>query len=221
VRVPRLLDAFCGAGGASVGYARAGFDATGVDHCLMPRYPYEFHQADALEFIREHGHEFDVIHASPVCKGYSRLSALHRDREYPMLIPETRDALAATGRPYVIENVEDAAASMRSPVKLCGSMFGLDVRRHRLFESNLLLFSRSCQHWRQTPRFPSLRQGAGPASVVGVYGHLDYAGELAVRQAAMGISWMSAEELSQAIPPDYTEHIGRMLMLHLAGEGAS
>src|SRR5262252_422519 len=104
---PRLLDLFCGAGGAAMGYSRAGFDVTGVDHRPMPRYPFVFVQADALEYVAEHGREYDVIHASPPCRAYSRMRRITK-REYPELIAPTRATLDAVGRPFVIENVEHA-----------------------------------------------------------------------------------------------------------------
>src|SRR5690606_31607000 len=144
----RLLDLFCCEGGAAVGYHRAGFDVVGVDleGKFAKRYPFEFHQGDALEFVKERGHEFDAIHASPPCQGYSRGNA-GRETKWPKLIPATRDALAATGKPYVIENVKDAGPEMVDPVGLCGCMFDLStidtdgvrihLQRLRLFESNV------------------------------------------------------------------------------------
>src|SRR5690348_7744317 len=123
---PRLLDLFSGAGGCAVGYHRAGFDVTGVDHVRQPRYPFAHIVADALEYVSERGREYDAIHASPPCQGYSRMRHLSwlRGRQYPMLIDETRRLLKATGRPYIIENVEDAPLD---GVRLCGTMFGLKV----------------------------------------------------------------------------------------------
>lgn len=105
---PRLLDLFCGAGGCSAGYDRAGFDVTGVDVVPQPRYPFAFHQGDALEYVAAHGHEYDAIHASPPCQSYTPLRALSPDKEYPDLVAVTRAALEATGRPWVIENVPGA-----------------------------------------------------------------------------------------------------------------
>jgi DNA (cytosine-5)-methyltransferase 1 len=133
---PRLLDLYCGAGGCSVGYSRAGFEVTGVDIKPMPRYPFAFHQADALEFLAEHGHEYDAIHASPPCQRYSRGSKQsHTGHLHPDLIGATRSALLATGRPYVIENVADAYRTLRAGLLLCGAMFpGLRTYRHRLFD---------------------------------------------------------------------------------------
>lgn len=214
---PRLLDLFCGAGGASMGYHRAGFEVVGVDIKPQPRYPFKFHQADALEFCEAHGKEFDVIHASPPCQHYTRIAQRNVRavaRKHPALIVLTREALIATGRIYIIENVVEAP--LLNGIKLCGSSFGLDVRRHRLFESNLFLWGLPCNHSWQTPRFRSL-DGRRPqlASVVGVHGHQNYAGELAIRQQAMDIDWMKNSELVEAIPPAYTEYIGEQLMWHL------
>lgn len=216
----KLLDLFCGAGGCSVGYHRAGFDVVGVDHVFQKNYPFEFHQADALEYVAEHGHEFDSIHASPPCQRYTRIAQRNVRavaRKHPHMIPATVEALTATGRPWVVENVVEARPWMPNAVTLCGSSFGLDVRRHRLFESNLLVFGKPCDHAWQTPRFRSLDgRRSQLASVVGVHGHVNYRGEAEIRKAAMGIDWMTMAELSQAIPPAYTKYIGDILMLHLS-----
>jgi len=146
---PRLLDLFCGGGGASMGYWLAGFEVVGVDTAKRGRYPFAHFQADALEFVRMYGRDFDAIHASPPCQAYSRLAARHPEREYPDLIEPTREALQATGKPYVIENVPEAP--LIEPVVLCGSSFFLgtndeqyQLRRHRAFETNWPLMGRSC-----------------------------------------------------------------------------
>jgi hypothetical protein len=215
----RLLDLCCKAGGAARGYADAGFEVVGVDIEPQPHYPYEFHQADALEFPLD---GYDAIHASPPCQLFSRITGVCGDRSaHPNLIPAVRERLAAAGVPYVIENVEDAAPELRDYIRLCGSSFGLDVRRHRLFEMGCwapLLVPPCAHHW-QTPRFRSLNQqgrlDGKLSAVVGVYGGTNYAGELPLRKAAMGIDWMTNDELTQAIPPAYTEWIGHQLMAHL------
>ena len=134
---PRLLDLFCGAGGASTGYSRAGFDVVGVDIKQQKNYPFRFHQCDAFEFMLAHGKEFDVIHASPPCQAYSKISKVNGGT-YPDLVAKIRDALIATGKPYVIENVP--GAPLGPSIVLCGTMFGLktpcgtELRRHRYFE---------------------------------------------------------------------------------------
>jgi DNA (cytosine-5)-methyltransferase 1 len=168
---PRLLDLFCGAGGCSVGYARAGFEVVGVDIVPQPRYPFAFVQADALEYLHElcslgssrFGVEiqFDAIHASPPCQAHSAVTpdkSVHEN-----LIPETRELLEATGLPYVIENVEGAKAELHDPAMLCGSMFDpiLDVRRHRLFETNWGLEPPAwpCRHGLSEPRYDVYEHG--------------------------------------------------------------
>ena len=129
----RLLDLFCCAGGAGMGYSRAGFDVVGVDIAPQPRYPFEFIQAEAIEYVKAHGHEYDAIHASPPCQASSALTkGTNRGRIYEDLIPQTRAALGASGRPYVIENVQ--GSDLRRDATLCGEMFGLAVIRHRYFE---------------------------------------------------------------------------------------
>lgn len=206
----RLLDLFSGAGGAAMGYHRAGFEVVGVDNRPMPRYPFEFHQADALEFVRAHGEEFDVIHASPPCQAFTAYARRPSHvGEHPDLIAATRRALREERKPYVIENI--SAAPLQRTLMLCGSSFGLDVRRHRYFESNLLILETHCQHRWQTPRFPQATNRQNPRRTVEVgawrVAHL--------AADAMGIDWMNNEELSQAIPPAYTQYIGEQLMWHL------
>lgn len=201
----RLLDLFCGAGGASMGYHRAGFTVVGVDIKPQPRYPFEFIQADALDFDVS---GFDVIHASPPCQAFTAYKRRpNHVGEYPDLIWPTRQKLIASGVPWVIENIP--RAPLLDPITLCGSSFGLDVRRHRLFESNVPMLAPPCDHGWQTPRFPQAtnRKNLRRTVEVGVYRI-----PLAVQQAAMGIDWMKLDELSEAIPPAYTEWIGQHLM---------
>lgn len=222
----RLLDLFSCAGGAGTGYHRAGFDVVGVDIAPQPRYPFEFHQADALEYLADHGREFDVIHASPPCQHYSTVSGTakrHHGATFPDLIAPTRALLVELGVPYVIENVINAP--LIDPVRYCGSSFGLDLRRHRLFESNVDLVAPPCDHGWQTPRFRSLdgrmAKAGKLASVVGVHGNINYAGEFPLRCRAMGIDWMTNAELVEAIPPAFTEHIGAQLIERLNSERAA
>lgn len=210
---PRLLDLFCGAGGCSVGYNRAGFDVVGVDCRAQQNYPYTFFKMDALAALEYLDlSKFVAIHASPPCQAHSTLRYRREDKPDLMDIEPVRDALAATGLPYVIENVVGAPL-YGSVTQLCGSMFGLDVRRHRLFETSFAIEQPECQHQLQTPRFrnPDARQSA-LASVVNVHGKCSYVGEREVRERAMGIDWMTNYELTQAVPPAYTEYVGAQLL---------
>lgn len=216
----RLLDLFCGAGGAAVGYHRAGFEVVGVDIEPQPNYPFEFVQGAAFAALNKTSFlmDFDVIHASPPCQGYSTQTT--DQSRHPRLIEPVRDRLTRLGLPYVIENVEGARKHLIDPVRLCGSSFGLDLRRHRYFETNWGLEGKPCDHGWQTPRFRSLdmsmvRRGR-LATVVGVHGHINYEGEFPLRCAAMGIDWMTNDELVEAIPPAFTHHIGSALLEHLA-----
>lgn len=201
----RLLDLFSGAGGAAKGYHDAGFDdITGVDNRPMPHYPYRFILGDALDYCCEHGAEYDVIHASPPCQYHTVLRAIHR-RDYLDLIPATRESLQKTGLPYVIENV--MGAPLVNAIVLCGTMFGLRLFRHRQFESNILVLQPDHQvHTMKAPR-TSCRPEDG--EVWSIYGHFT-----AVREAmaAMGTPWMNQKEGAQAIPPAYTEWIGKQII---------
>jgi DNA (cytosine-5)-methyltransferase 1 len=206
---PRLLDLYGGAGGAAMGYHRAGFDVVGVDINPQPRYPFKFIQADALQVLAAIGDQFDAIHASPPCQrftAYRRRGSGVGD-SYLDLIEPTREALDATERPYVIENVP--GAPLRNPLTLCGSSFGLDVRRHRLFESNVPMLAPPCDHGWQTPRFPQATNRTNLRSTVevGVWRI-----PLETQQAAMGIDWMELRELSEAVPPAYTRLLGAQLL---------
>lgn len=218
----RHLELFCGGGGSAVGYARAyekagiEVEILGVDIAERPRFPFDFIRADALTFPLS---GFDVIAASPPCHEYTPVSGRAkkgRPDRYPDLLAPTRARLVETGTPYVIENVATAPILKGNAVMLCGSSFGLDVRRHRWFESNLPLMGMPCQHSLQRPRFrsPDSRQKT-LATVVGVHGHLNYSGEFELRKAAMGIDWMTPDELTQAIPPAFTEFIGSQLIAQL------
>lgn len=210
----RIADLFCGAGGAAKGYADAGFEVVGFDIKPQPNYPYEFHQMDALDVDLA---DFHAVHASPPCQFASTQTA---DRsKHINLIPPTRHKLIASGLPYIIENVEGARRHLENPIRLCGSSFGMDLRRHRYFEANWPLEGKPCDHAWQTPRFRSLRMNLvreGRLSpVVGVHGHINYPGEFEVRCKAMGIDWMTNAELTQAIPPTYTRWIGEQLIASL------
>ena len=211
----RLLDLCCGAGGAAMGYHRAGFEVVGVDIKPQPNYPFGFHQADAVDFPLD---GFDAVHASPPCQSYTayRRRGAGVGDGYPQLIAPIRDKLRASGLPYVIENVP--GAPLDGPITLCGSSFGLDVRRHRLFESNIALTAPPCDHGWQTPRFPPAtnRTNLRRTVEVGVWRI-----PLDVQRAAMGIDWMELRELTEAIPPAYTELIGAQLMAVFVEERAA
>lgn len=246
---PRLLDLFCGEGGAAKGYQRAGWDVTGVDmKPLGHRYPGYFIHGDALAYLAEHGHEYDAIHASPPCQGYSIATAGNPDAraKHRRLIAATRELLILTGKPWVIENVEQARRQMQDPILLCGRMFDLKAHdadgewltldRHRLFESNLPLTAP--QH-----------RPHGNEQVGGVYGGSRRAKRLPgetlaevaprdrhaaryergggyvprsieVQQQLLGIDWMSVKGMQESIPPVYAQHVGMQLMAHLQAVAA-
>lgn len=225
---PHLLDLFCRKGGATKGYQRAGFYVVGIDKDDQPGYVGdEFWQGDAIRALKRlvaaGPGKIRAIHASPPCQGYS--TQTQDQSRHERLIEPVRDLLIQTGLPYVIENVEGARKHLIDPVRLCGSSFGLDLRRHRYFETNWGLHGKPCDHGWQTPRFRSLDMSmvrAGRlASVVGVHGHINYSGEFPLRCAAMGIDWMTNDDLVEAIPPAYTEHIGGQLLAHVTAEIAA
>lgn len=254
----RLLDLFCGAGGASFGYHQAGFDdITGIDIVPMKRYPFRFIQADALEYLAAHGHKYDLIHASPPCQTHSVLKTMWNARQHENFLPQTRHALQGIGKPYVIENV--VGAPMDVTLMLCGSMFGLEtpcgaqLQRHRLFESNVMLMSPGdCYHscgrqrtkrtisvnghefrneasrWQErrtitvvggTPHDPArerrkYKTQKVPGSTAQQNVERNWIREtfsVGYARIAMGINWMVMSELSQAIPPAYTEWVGRQI----------
>lgn len=210
---PRLLDLFCGAGGAAMGYHRAGFDVTGIDLYPQPHFPFPFIQADALAAPVDLS-AFDAIHASPPCQAYSDLRRLSPDTTYPDLVEPVRALLEKWGGVYIIENVE--GAPLRDPVRLCGSSMGLPLlRRHRLFETNVAMLVPPCSHGVAVKRFPALngadRKRGGRSGIVGVYGNGgDKRADL--WPEAMGIDWMPRRSLTQAIPPAYTELLGGQLL---------
>lgn len=204
-----LLDLFCKAGGAGMGYARAGFEVIGVDIEPQKHYPFEFVRAEALSYALSNGWKFDAIHASPPCQAHSVITpdkSKHVD-----LIPHTRFVLKTLGVPYVIENVPGARKALHNPIMLCGRDFDLKVYRHRYFESNVPL-SPPCPHLPHHDNTPRAGHGVSSKGFVSVTGHIsgiDYC------RMAMGIDWMTSAELVQAIPPAYTEHIGQQLMVHI------
>lgn len=231
----RLLDLFCCEGGAAVGYARSGWTVTGIDleAKFAKRYPFEFHAADAITYVREHGHEYDAIHASPPCQGYTRGNA-GRQTKWPKLIPAVREVLQATGKPYVIENVNDAGPEMRAPIGLCGCMFNLStidtdgirihLQRLRLFESNLPITApRPCDHstheW-VAGAYGGARRDKYEAKYVRKGGYVPP--DKAVVKRLLGIDHdMTWNGLFECIPPAYTEHVGRQLADHITERAAA
>ena len=231
---PKLLDLFCGAGGAAMGYHRAGFEVVGIDIKPQKHYPFEFHQADAMTYPLD---GFDVIHASPPCQAYTLMRHMGKNagEKAPDLVAATRRILQASGQHWVMENV--VGSPLINPMMLCGSSFKLGVRRHRLFESQLLLLAPFCRHdpdswpiavWGdgRPSRQEARRIHRGPIAVYGDHpedsaihganndkpGLTRRAATLEVARQAMDIDWMSWDEITQAIPPAYTEFIGKQLM---------
>ncbi|QBP33365.1 DNA methyltransferase [Gordonia phage BrutonGaster] len=212
---PVLLDLFCCAGGAAMGYHRAGFRVIGVDIEDQPNYPFEFHQGDALEFLDalpRQGHGLAAIHTSPPCQASSTLTkGTNRGRFYLNLIPETRELLSEFDIPTVIENVQ--GADMRRDLTLCGEMFGLSVIRHRYFEVRNFGVEQP-EHKKHRGRVAGYRHGEwfdGP--YFAVYGEGGGKGTVAQWQKAMGIDWTSVrKEIAEAIPPAYTEYVGGQIM---------
>lgn len=211
---PVLIDLFCGAGGCTKGYQRAGFYVIGVDSAPQPRYcGDEFYEADALTFDLAGA---DAVHASPPCQAFTSIRNLGKGagKGALNLIPPVRELLIRSGLPYVIENVP--GAPLIDPVVICGSTLGLDVRRHRLFESNVMLLVPRCSH-------------GARGRPIAVYGdhpedskrdNLNRARTLSEGQAAMDIDWMPWAQLTQAIPPAYTELIGHQLKQHVRAAAA-
>lgn len=222
---PVLIDLFCKAGGVAMGYHRAGFDVIGVDIEPQRRYPFQFIRADVWALTPQFFLGADAVHASPECQGYSSMRHAKGAKGRPQEIGRARTMLQGLGLPYVIENVEDAAWDMIEPILLCGSMFGLgaqghQLQRHRMFESNIAISPpAACAH--TTP-------------VIGVYGgharnrsakhggrgtkDVWHGGHKAAASEALGIDWMTLDELSEAIPPAFTEHLGHQLLAHIQAQ---
>jgi len=214
----RLLDLYCGAGGAAMGYHQAGFDQIiGVDLKPQKNYPFDFIQADALSYLAVHGGDYDFIHASPPCQGYTILGHLALARgvslakRYPEIIPDLREALEETDSPYVIENVP--RSPLVNPFLLCGVTFGLRVLRHRAFESSQFILA---------PTHSKHRGTIFDRDYVGVYGTGSFTSKdgksgwsyrsLQECSEAMGINWMTRREITQAVPPAYTRWIGEQII---------
>lgn len=196
---PKLLDLFCGAGGASMGYYRAGFDIVGVDIEPQKNYLFEFHQADALEYLQEHYQEFDAIHASPPCQAYTIMQHIHKNNAaHPDLVEPTRQALIKTGKPWVIENVE--GAPLRVDLVLCGTQFGINFPKHRWFEMNFIIneLLPPCNHYKVYDCFHGGEQARGEREKL---------------SQLYGIDWfMTRQEIRNCIPPAYTEWIGKIII---------
>lgn len=214
---PRLLDLFCGQFGAGYGYQLAGFDVTGVD--IRPIRPchrppgVEFVHGDALEYLIEHGQEYDAVHASPPCRAYSRARyGAPVAYRHPDLIAPTRSLLKASGRPWVMENVE--GAPLMDPVLLCGAMFGLQTYRHRLLETGGGFRLTAPPHAVHEALTARMGRPAGEGefhSFVGNFSGLQKAREV------MQMPWANQDGIRQAVPPAYTRYIGAALLESLAG----
>jgi DNA (cytosine-5)-methyltransferase 1 len=191
---PRLLDLFCGAGGAGMGYAIAGFEVIGIDRDPQPNYPFEFHRADATEFLAapEWPVTFDAIHASPPCQAYANVTSWRGNQaDHPDLLGPVLELLQARGIPWIVENVPEAIPD--PDLMLCGSMYGLAVRRHRHFLSSVPL---------APPPTPCRHRDLFPFEHKGERSYAD----------AMQCAWMTSHEAREAIPPAYTADIGRQLI---------
>jgi DNA (cytosine-5)-methyltransferase 1 len=237
---PILIDTFCGGGGCSVGYDRAGFDVVGVDLYPQKNYPFDFLQMDALEalrrllageYLRFGGRQLcladiAVIHASPPCQAVSALAYLHNHKKsyrekHVNQIPAVRELLLETEKPFVIENVAGSRRHMINPITLCGTMFGLktdygnQLIRHRLFETSPVIWfpPTPCGHNREFGAIGVYGGGQHPdkRKTKPIYGR-GHEYNITQRRTAMGIDWMTGKELNQAIPPAYTEYIGSKLL---------
>ncbi|MFC7983843.1 SAM-dependent methyltransferase [Streptomyces sp. NPDC057336] len=228
-RIPnglRVLDTYSCAGGMAVGYWLAGYDVVGVDINPQPHYPFEHHVGDAIEFIKAHGHEFDLGHGSPPCQAYTPLNA-YNHKTYPDLIAPTRAAFEAVGLPYVIENVEAAAPELKSPTLLCGPMFGLKVYRHRLFETNWDLAAPAhpvhverCTRngYLPTEEKPFMSIHGGRHSRAWQNAAADAMGMPWIKVSAGGDIPLGIREVCEAIPPAYARWIGEQ---YLAAQATS
>jgi DNA (cytosine-5)-methyltransferase 1 len=216
-RKPRLLDLFCGAGGCGVGYRNAGFEVVGVDINWQPRYPLPFIQSDVLTLDPKFIATFDAVHASPPCQSYSDLAKRNRNaHEWPRLVEPVREMLVKSGLPYVIENVE--GAPLINPAILCGTMFkGLRVIRHRLFETNFPVLTPSHGKHPICHTFDKRKGQYGKTNEMRDFVSVNGGGNCRVAAArdAMGIDWMTKNELNEAIPPAYTQFIGEQLLVYI------
>ena len=186
-----------------MGYHRAGFDVVGVDIESQKNYPFEFVQGDAIEYLLKHGGKYDAIHASPPCQAHSLTQKIGK-RKHPELIGPTRNAMERNGRPWIIENVP--GSPLIDPVELCGHSFGLRTYRHRLFESSIVLAAP--EHREHDKRTTKMGRPPQPGEMMHIVGNFSGVAEA---RDAMGIDWMTRDELREAIPPAYTEYLGWQL----------
>jgi DNA (cytosine-5)-methyltransferase 1 len=207
----RILDLYCGQGGASAGYVAAGFDVTGVDIKPEPHYPWRFHQEDALtaleNYLAEGDGSFDAIHASPPCQAFTKAQRI-RDNGHADLVAPTRELLKQSGLPYVIENVP--GAPLEDPIELCGTMFGLRLYRHRLFETSFPIGAPL--HGQHLHKQVKMGRRPRPEEFLQPVGNFSGAAEARVE---MGMPWATRDGLREAIPAAYTEYVGGVLMSHL------
>lgn len=221
-----------------MGYHQAGFDVVGVDRRPQPRYPFKFIEADVLTLAADFIASFDAIHASPPCQAHTAMKTMHNAKEHPDLVGPTRAMLVASGRPWIMENV--VGAPLKSPILLCGTMFGLGVedaelQRHRLFETSFpILLVPQCQHGDRdvVGVYGGHVRNRRRARTIGIYGEgardsrrkfdkgvPDFTADQG--REAMGTPWMTLAEMSQAIPPAYTKWLGEQLLAHLQSERAA
>lgn len=211
-----VLDLCCCSGGASAGYAAAGFTVTGVDIIDRPRYPYRFIKADAIAYVAEHGHKYTLIHASWPCQygaAITKGTNQHLRDQYADLLPAGREAMLTAGRPFVIENPE-----ARPDIVLCGTMFGLPIFRYRRFEIHGFT-PMGIPHTKHQGRVRGHRHGVKYAGdYIAIYGKGGGKATVSEAQAALGIDWTDVhEELTEAIPPAYTQFLGEQAAMQLAG----
>lgn len=210
----RLLDLYCCAGGAGMGFHQAGFEVVGIDIEPQQKYPFEFIQDDAIDYLKANWKKFDAIHGSPPCQGYSNLTPKEHKHKHEKMIDVLRSELLKTGKPFIIENVAGARHDLIKPIMLCGSMFGLRTQRHRYFETSFEVnVPFKCDHSElpllvttasKASREKRFKLGMQPKSVTNA-------------PLAYGIDWMDFKGLKEAIPPAYTKFIGSQLLLHLQG----
>lgn len=206
---PKLLDLFCCQGGASRGYADAGFDVTGVDIDPQPRYPFNFVQADAVQYLADHLDDYDAFAASPPCQAHTLAQRIQQN-DHPDFIDPIRDLMIASGKPWVIENV--VGAPLRDPQMLCGAMFGLETYRHRLFETGAGFTFEAPEHPQHVARTTKMGRPVQPGEYMHVVGNFTGVDKA---RGVMGMPWANRDGLREAIPPAYTEFIGSHLLAHL------